>query len=101
MWFDDLTIWEEVERMAAEAQRSGGKLTIGGSIYQQAALCIPPARLRRPEADELLLSWRYSKALGVPVAPTVDETPALYADAALILAQEEQAAFAFARSRPQ
>lgn len=85
--------------MAAEAHRSDGKLTIGGSVYQQAALCIPACRLRHPEADALLLAWRYSKALGVPVAPTVADTPAIYADAALILAQEEQAAVAFARSR--
>lgn len=97
--FDDDEIWEEVGRMAAEAHRPGAKFTMGASIYQQAPHCIHPARMRRPEVEELLVDWRYCKALGVPRATCLDDVPALYADAALILAQEEQAALAFARSK--
>jgi hypothetical protein len=97
--FDDRVIWEECGRMVAEARASGGKLTMGGSLYQQAPFCIAPSRLRRPEVDELLLDWRYCRALGVPRAAALDDVPALFADAALILAHEEAAAMTFARAK--
>ena len=98
-WYDDDEIWKECERMAAEAHATHGKLTMGASLFQQVPFCINPVRLRRPEVDELLVDLRYCRALGVPRAATLDDTPALYADAALIFAQEEQAAITFARSR--
>lgn len=84
--FDDEEIIAECERMAAEAQ--GTAWSAGQSIYRQAPFCFDLRRLRCADADYLLETYMMSRALGVPVAATLDEVPALYADAALVIQHE-------------
>jgi hypothetical protein len=79
-------IQEEVARMAAEAQ--GTSWSAGRSIYKQACFCINPARLYHADANSLLDDWRMSHALGVPIAATLDQVPAMYAEAALVIDHE-------------
>jgi len=84
--FTDEEIVHEVERMAAEAR--GTAFSAGASIYHQLPLCINPARLRDADAARLLEDYRLCQALGVPPAQTLDEVPAMYADAVLVIRHE-------------
>jgi hypothetical protein len=89
--YDDEELEMECARMAAEAQHSG-RFTVGQSLYHQLPLCANPLRVIHPDAVEWRSDWRLSKALGVPVAATLGEIPADYAEAALIIEHETQAA---------
>lgn len=84
--FDEAAVQEEVARMAAEAQ--GTSWSAGRSIYKQACFCLNPARLQHADAYQLLDDWRMCRALGVPIAATLDDVPAFYADAALVIEHE-------------
>lgn len=72
--------------MAEEAK--GTSWSAGRSIYKQACFCINPDRIRDADAQRLLDDYRLSEALGVPVAATLDQVPAMYADAVLVICHE-------------
>lgn len=96
--FDDAELWAECERQAREAVE-GGRFTVGAALYQQVPLCAHPGRLRDPDAARWLEDWQLSRALGVPVARTLGEVDADFAEAAPVIEREVAAALEHKRSK--
>ena len=91
--YDESEAWHEAHRIVDEAHREG--FPVGSSLYHQIPMYSHHARFIDPDALRWMRELRLVRSLHCPPAATLGQVPAMFADAVIVIEQEEAAAMKY------
>jgi len=95
--YDEREVWAEVERIREEAVEHGWP--VGQSLYSQLPFFASADWFLEPDALRWMKDLRLIRATHTPAAHTLDEMSNAFAEAVIVIEQEEAAAMNHMRGR--